>query len=96
MKYVVMRVKVASDQYREMPFIFPNMCVHSEIADSIKENLALVHQWLDVETVAAGEVSLFTANIQCGGHSSTLDLKSRGEQDELLIRMMDYTHGYIA
>lgn len=93
MKYVVLKVKVGSTE-REMPFIFPNLMVHQNVAAYMVGLLHTAHGWDDCEIVAAGEVSLF-GGVSCSGGSESLGVKSRGKQDEELFQMYDYLHGVI-
>lgn len=89
MKYIIIKVK-----NREWPIIFPDMMVHSEVADSIEQHLRLHHN-VDSIPIAAGSISFFGGEVRCSGESDTLQLESRYSEDEKLIRMFDYLHGIV-
>ena len=91
MKYIVIAVKTG-EITRELPFVFPSIMVHSQVAQSLIHRITISHGWNDAHLVSAGEVSFFDG-ISCSGKSTTLGLESRGAIDEELIRMFDYFHG---
>lgn len=93
MKYIVLKVRIGQD-YREMPFVFPNIMVHADAADAMMSVLGINHGW-ESEVIAAGEVSFFSGGPNCGGESTTLKVKSRWAKDDQLLRMHDYSHGII-
>lgn len=93
MKYIVIEVK-NGDTEREWPIIFPDMMVHRQIADVIQNHLTIDHKQ-DSKIIAAGSVSFFGGEVRCSGESETLNIESRGTEDEKLIKMFDYLHGII-
>lgn len=91
-KYIVVQVGV--DVKREWPIIFPDMLVHSQMAETIKTHLMRNHK-MTGRIVAAGTVSFFGGEVNCHGESETLEIESRGEEDNSLIKMFDYLHGIV-
>jgi hypothetical protein len=94
MKYIVLQV-VVNGLIREVPIIFPSFLIHSNIAKSIKHNLAMNHNWMQSEVVSAGELNFLGAEPNCSGASETLGISSRGAVDDQLITMYDYNHGIV-
>ena len=90
MKYIVLEIRIADQYKREWPIIFPDMMVHKQVADIIQDHLAI-----DSRAIAAGSISFFGEQIHCFGESETLNLESRGKEDEKLIEMFDYLHGIV-
>lgn len=70
MKYVVLQTPDG-----ETPVIFPEDMYHDQIEE------ALGHQ----EVIAAGLVDLKDGKVRCYGESFSLGIKSRGEDDQVLI-----------
>ena len=106
MKYIILKVtdfaqgKTDSDLVREIPFIFPDNCVHSEVAKYMSRMLRMERpdgRLRDVEPVAAGFIHSLAIGEKgaCHGESETLKLKSRGDQDAALISTFDYLHGIV-
>lgn len=95
MKYIVVEVKTADHYKREWPIIFPDMMVHRQVADVIQNHLAVDHKQPDSRIIAAGSVSFFGGEVHCSGESETLNIESRGREDEKLIKMFDYLHGIV-
>jgi hypothetical protein len=84
--------------YQELPVIFPKDMIHARVAEALVEMLKgeINPEAGDVkiEVIAAGELAYpITEKPRCGGHSETMGLKSRGEEDAELIRFMDYSSG---
>lgn len=92
MKYVVMQVKTSSqgDLVLELPIIFPDVLVHADVAKAIAGIPGIT-----ATAVSAGFMSSLDLEPVCNGKSETLNLKSRGQADTGLIRMIDYTHGIV-
>lgn len=94
MKYIVIQV-TTKDIVRELPFLFPDAIVHAQMFQYMQHQMTMHHNADSVACVAAG----FTSSIgvgtagQCHGESESLGIKSRGEEDDKLIMMLDYTHG---
>ncbi len=93
MKYIVLEIK-NGDTKREWPVIFPDMMVHRQVADIVQNHLA-VDCKLNSRIIAAGSVSFFGGQVRCDGESETLNIESRGSEDEKLIKMFDYLHGIV-
>lgn len=93
MKYVVLEIK-NGDTKREWPIIFPDMMVHKQVANHMQHLIRYHHNML-CDVVAAGSISFFGGEVHCSGESETLNLESRGTEDEKLIKMFDYLHGIV-
>jgi len=89
MKYVVMSVRLGELNI-ELPFVFPEVCVHSTMAFGFDRALRQQYRGALVRPVSAGFISSTAIEEGCHGDSETLQLKSRGEVDDKLINMMDY------
>lgn len=87
MKYVVFKRKD-----REFPVLFPDILVHSMVAESLTAKHGPLHGW---QPVSAGFLSSLNVPAECHGSSETLKLKSRGDADSKLIATVDYTHGVV-
>jgi hypothetical protein len=87
MKYVVLLVK--KPEFK-VPIIFPDMLVHSDVADHMKHMLSVQHKFDDVEVFSAG----FIENGKCYGKSTSLGVESH-ESDTLLIKTYSYTQGMV-
>lgn len=92
MKYVVLSIK-SNNLTREIPVIFPNALVHSDMYKKVKEALLLSFPGAEIKPVSAGELSLYGAEPRCNGHSGTLGIKSREHEDDQLMQMIDYGFG---
>lgn len=92
MKYIVMRVEDEDPKKMslEVPFAFPTIIVHSCMAAQMA---ALLHMQYPTSAkiypISAGEFSSLGWN-ECHGESTSLKLKSRGEEDDQLFSMCDY------
>ena len=81
---------------REFPVIFPDLMVHSIMADTMKQYYIMEARamgnpdWVAPVPVSAGEVQMVVAG--CSGRSETLKLDSR-PFDASAITMFPYTHG---
>lgn len=93
MKYIVLQIR-HGETVREWPIVFPDMMVHSRVADSVKILLSR-HHGQDSRVIAAGSVSFFGGEVRCFGESETLNIESRGSEDAKLIKMFDYLHGIV-
>lgn len=93
MKYIILEIK-NGDTKREWPIIFPDMMVHSEVANIMQQHIEFVNA-MPCKRIAAGSVSFFGGEVRCYGESETLNLESRGVEDEKLIKMFDYLHGIV-
>ena len=103
MKYIVLEVRDndlsgSEPSIRELPFIFPNNCVHKDIADCMTQMLIEDRPKgcsRVVRVVSAGEISSMTLGGRgaCHGNSTTLKVESRGDVDSALIQTYDYLHG---
>ncbi len=94
MKYIVMRVQPKNSTLTmEVPFLFPELLVHSMIAEHMTAALAAHFPESTIEPISAGFVSSFAAEDECYGKSDSLKLESRPE-DGRLISMCDYGSMY--
>lgn len=80
---------------KEFPFIFPQELIHQDVAKRMQHLLMMEHEYEGIEVVSAGECNLFGNKINCSGESTTLNVKSREEIDDLLITTYNYNHGYL-
>lgn len=102
MKYVVLKMTVRG-MSREVPVIFPDLISHVNMAasavvalDAECEGFKKAGDKVDITVVSAGFLSSMDIDAKCYGQSDSLDgLKSRESEDDDLIRMIDYTHGYV-
>ena len=93
MKYIIVQIKNGETK-REWPIIFPDMMVHRQVAETTKWHLMRHHEQ-ECRIIAAGSISFFGGEVRCSGESETLNLESRGKEDEKLIKMFDYLHGIV-
>lgn len=91
MKYVMFEIDFAGTKKR-VPVMFPDMVVHSLMAEGFADVL-IKHGWKDVKVVSAGECTVYVDNI--GGKSDTLGVASAGADDAVTINTYDYLHGLI-
>ncbi|QEM42814.1 hypothetical protein FBPa10_0065 [Pseudomonas phage vB_PaeM_FBPa10] len=102
MKYVVLKMTVRG-MSREVPVIFPDLISHVNMAasavvalDAECEDFKKAGDKVDITVVSAGFLSSMDVDAKCNGQSDSLGgLKSRESEDDELIRMIDYTHGYV-
>lgn len=94
MKYIVVEIKNGETK-REWPIIFPDVMVHRQVAEHIQHLIVMEHELDNPKIIAAGSVSFFGGEVRCSGESETLNLESRGKEDEKLIKMFDYLHGIV-
>lgn len=91
MKYIFIAIKDPDDDsVRELPFIFPNACVHSDMFNLLKKSPDFEN--CEVTCVSAGFYT--PGNRQCSGRSDSLDIDSR-PTDMLAIMGIDYSHGFV-
>lgn len=89
MKYIVIKRKLDASLDQELPVVFPNHFVHSEVFKALLRMPDLRR----AIAISAGEFCPLSG--ECSGKSETLSLKSRGIVDTRLIRMHDYTSGMV-
>ncbi|URY99049.1 hypothetical protein 6959_0012 [Pseudomonas phage 6959] len=102
MKYVVLKLTVRC-MSREVPVIFPDLISHVNMAasaivalDAECEGFKKAGDKVDITAVSAGFLSSMDIDAKCDGQSDSLGgLKSRESEDDELIRMIDYTNGYV-
>ena len=92
MKYIVLQIR-NGETVREWPIIFPDMMVHRQVAQWMGNLLEREHN-LKPKVIAAGSISFFGGKVHCTGESETLNLESRGSEDENLIKMLIICMGY--
>lgn len=89
MKYIVLEVK-SKELHLEVPFVFPDIAVHSDMAEHCSRLLRIQFEGAKVIPVSAGFMSSMGFDDICYGESTSLNLKSRGEKDKALLNMCDY------
>lgn len=106
MKYIILKVTDYADNttepdlVREIPFIFPDICIHSDVAEYMTRMLRRERpdgRLREIEAVSAGFIHSMSIGGKgaCNGKSETLNLNSRGDQDTALISTFDYLHGIV-
>jgi hypothetical protein len=90
MKYVMLKIE-EKEITRLVPVIFPDFIIHSDISSAVRSVLKKVHN-MDSEVHSAGEINLLDCS--CYGESSTLKVKSREEDGDVILRY-DYFLGII-
>lgn len=96
MKYIVCRVNRDGEQFLDVPFVFPNLLVHSMVFSQMRA--LLENQYFDskakteVVALSAGDI-IFSETGWCSGKSESLGVVSRGELDDKLIILNDYGSG---
>lgn len=90
MKYIVLEAEIG-DQVVELPIIFPNQLVHSDVYKALarlpEESLVVTR------LVSAGFCNSAGINAGCHGNSGTLNKTARVGIDDHLIKWHDYNHG---
>lgn len=74
----------------EIPFVFPEMCVHLLVANAMTTMLASMFEGAVITPLSAGSLSSTAFDDECYGESESLKLASRGIEDSRLIRTCDY------
>ena len=94
MKYIVLEVD-NKGIIRELPVIFPDIMVHADMFKYMQHQMTMQHNVDSVRCVSAGFISSIAVGAAggCYGKSESLEITSRGEEDDKLIQMLDYTHG---
>lgn len=87
MKYVMMQW-AEKDIVFEYPILFPNTLVHADVAEAMKSVIP------GAVVISAGDLSSTTFHGHCSGESTSLGLKSR-PQDTEILKYHDYLHGVI-
>ncbi len=88
MKYIIIEAEYgmnsngSTERKVAFPIIFPNCLVHSEVFNGITRTFRR-HGFLCAKAVAAGFYNVI--NGCCDGKSETLNLDSRGREDERII-----------
>ena len=103
MKYIVIKVTdhiAVGPMIQEIPIIFPDLLVHSEVSKAI---IRMIRSEVpdgrrrEVETISAGffsSLDIGKDKVYCHGLSESLGgLKSRPLEDSTLISTFDYLHG---
>lgn len=97
MKYIVLRRTLGKGKdpmLQDIPIIFPEQLIHADVAAALTAPDGPLE---GATAVSAGDLPSFSFSTKpfCGGKSTTLNLESRGESDDALIRQMDYFHGIV-
>lgn len=91
MKYIVIGMEHTNGMKIEIPIMFPEVLVHVEVAQAIKELLQNQFKSSKIAPISGGFInSADCTDIDCCRESTSLKLKSRGELDTVLIKMSDY------
>lgn len=90
MKYIVMQVKSKKVGTLEIPFLFPEIVVHSDMAKAAAHLLRGQFQDGVIVPISAGFFCSPDLDIVCHGKSESLNLESRPKVDSQLIMMSDY------
>lgn len=88
--YLVLSLKRDGVEY-QMPIIYPDKLVHSAVAAAMCQVLVDHLPGATATPVSAGQIEISVDS--CSGQSTSLDLASRGEEDEHLIDGFPYFHG---
>ena len=86
--YIIFRSPKQHGVIREIPIIYPDILVHSDVAEAMLK----VPGMEKFKPISAGSCTLMACS--CEGGSSTLKLKSR-KGDHNLINNYPYWHGII-
>ena len=90
MKYIMMDVPFGTEM-RRAPIMFPDFLTHSVVAEAIKAHPLMP----GAVVVSAGEfASMDLMDVEFSGQSVSLGLKSL-PGDDLILPMLDYTHGIL-
>jgi hypothetical protein len=96
MKYIVMQVSARTDKNpsswitMQIPFLFANIVVHSDMREHVKALLSVQYKGAQITCISAGFINGGDIEPRCHGESISLNIKSRGREDDLLIAMLDY------
>lgn len=85
--YIVLSIPMGENLVREVPIMYPDFLVHEDVANAIKAVPGMENSTV----VSAGSADLGV--MSCSGRSTTLNLESRGRDDEVLINSYPYAHG---
>ena len=94
MKYIMLKVE-QGDIDRELPIIFPDQFVHEDIFKALVRSTDPSSNLIITGVVSAGFINSADIRSKCYGESTTLKKKSRGQEDDNRIKMMDYFHGIV-
>jgi hypothetical protein len=89
MKYIMLRL-TQGETVRDIPILFPEYLVHSQVASALKTLPGLEL----AEPVAAGSFSSLGLAPKCHGESETLNLSCRPEDSDN-IHLHDYFYGMV-
>lgn len=96
MKYIVCQVQKDGKPFVNVPFIFPDIMVHSMVFSQMRALLELQYVSSTAVTtvipLSAGELSstTFDSDHTCFGESTSLKIESRLGEDSNLLAMCDY------
>jgi hypothetical protein len=88
-KYIVMVRKTGSLR-RELPILFPNELVHQHVAKAL---LGLPGNPYGFENRVASAGDVVFSRVACSGRSESLNIATRGKEDETLIWGVEYGFG---
>lgn len=73
--------------------IFPDLMVHSIVADCFITACKLHWKTMKISVLSAGDYD--ARECVCSGESESLGVKSREDEDSRLVRTYDHLHGLI-
>lgn len=92
-KYIIMEIETPSGTKMAFPVIFPDKMIHAEVFAVTKFVVPTANaEGTNVRAVSAGAIEHVTVD-GLGGRSTTLGIKSRGDEDARLIDVYSYCHG---
>lgn len=92
-KYIVFEIETPSRIKMELPVIFPDKLVHADVAEALHRVLRKTFHHAMSKPLSAGAISMVRIPFGTEGESKTLKLKSRTEDDDVLIESFEYSHG---
>ena len=93
MKYIVMQRQIG-DNIQEIPIMFPSCIVHKHMALALLRLVGNPYNFIN-KVASAGEISVgHDGGYHCFGHSETLNINSRGPEDEILFAACEYGAGF--
>jgi len=96
-KYIVCQVQRDKEPFINVPFVFPDMLVHAMVFAQMRALLEMQYFSNKHKTeVVALSGGFFSSTVMsdsdglCHGESESLGIKSRGKEDDNLLKMADY------
>jgi len=100
MKYIVLTVTQPpkgdeSPFVMRYPIVFPNNMVHAHVAKVNSLLLEMMFPKATVTATSAGECNSMAFGGELYGESTSLNVKSKGQEDTNLLKMCDYGAGMV-